>query len=99
MIRKRPKTEPAPTLSSIFGFETESTPSFKIGFLVDLQDDWGPGMIYDHILDQEAEEWKYRVSFPKMKQEKWFYEKKMKYFMQINELKVFSVKENKKEVI
>jgi len=99
MTRKRPKEEHVPTLSEVYGFKSESYSSFKIGDLVDLQDDWGPGMIHDLILDQEAEEWKYKVSFPKNKQKKWFYEKKMKYFIQINQMKVFSIKKNEKEIL
>lgn len=88
-IAKKPRTEAAQTLEKIFGFSTNQNPYFKIGDLIDQQDDWGPGMIYDHVLDQDANEWKYRISFPKMKCEKWYYEKKIRYFLHINEIKIF----------
>lgn len=89
MIQKKPKGKAPQTLSEVFGFTTESKPSYKIGDLFDLKDDWGPGMVYECLLDKEADEWKYRVSFPKKKKERWFYEKKIRYFAHSDQIKVF----------
>lgn len=91
-INQAPKT-----LSDIFGFKTESKSSFNIGDLIDMKDDWGPGMIYEFQLDSDAEEWKYKVSFPKVKKEKWFYEKKLKYFILKDQIKILRSKNNKEE--
>lgn len=76
------------SLTELFDYQTKSS-HFNVGDLIDLLDGKGPCMIIEVVLDKDVEEWKYKVLFPKNNMEIFLWEKKLRYYSDTNQIKVF----------